>query len=83
MTSTCMLKVFWLLFFYLVTLFSSEQCSPFETFHLQHVQMVNKTISSKQNLLAIVDRGALTFPLVTICDLSLIYLNRYFGRTAR
>ena len=34
----------------LVTLLlSSEQCSQFERFRLQHVQMVNKTSVSKQN----------------------------------
>ena len=31
----------------LVTLLSLEQCSQFERFHLQHVQMVNKTSSFK------------------------------------
>ena len=31
----------------LVTLLSLEQCSVFQKFHLQHVQMVNKTSSFK------------------------------------
>ena len=35
----------------LVTLFNSEPCSQFERFHLQHVQMVNKTSSFKTKLL--------------------------------
>ena len=34
----------------LVTLLSSEQCLQFERFHLQHVQMVNKTSSFKTKL---------------------------------
>jgi len=34
---------------HIVTLISSEQCSQFERFRLQHVQIVNKTSSSKQN----------------------------------
>ena len=33
--------------FTVVTLLSSEQCSQFETFHQQHIQMVNKTFSFK------------------------------------
>ena len=34
----------------LVTLLSSEQCSQFERFRLQHAQMVNKTSRFKTNL---------------------------------
>ena len=37
--------------FCLVTLLSSEQCSQFERFRLQHVQMINKTSSFKVKLI--------------------------------
>ena len=35
----------------LVTLLSSEQCSQFKKFQLQHVQMINKTFSFKTKLI--------------------------------
>ena len=35
----------------LITLLSSEQCSQFERFCLQHVQMVNKTSRFKTKLI--------------------------------
>ena len=35
----------------LVTLLSLEQCLQFENFHLQHIEMVNKTSSFKMILI--------------------------------
>ena len=34
----------------LVTLLNLEQCLPFERFHLQHIEMVNKTYNFKTKL---------------------------------
>ena len=49
----------------LATLLSSEHCSQFERFHLQHFQMVKKHPVSKQNRLAIILRhaGLTTIPI--------------------
>ena len=41
----------------LFTLLSSEQCSLFERFRLQQVQMINKTSNFQTKLMAIMPRG--------------------------